>query len=158
MIFGIGDEEIVADDLDAVALRRGLLGKTLPVVFVESVLDRNDREGVDPLLPERDHLVARLAAALRFRQLVAPLGEEGAGGGIERDGDVLAGLVAGGLDRLHDQFAGLFVALEIGRKAALVADRRRVALALEELRQRVEGFGPVAQGLGEVRRADRHRP
>ena len=36
----IGDEDVVADDLDAASLRAVLLGETRPVVLVEAVLDR----------------------------------------------------------------------------------------------------------------------
>ena len=111
---------------------------------------------VDPFVVERDHLVARLAAALRLGEVVGAAREERARRRIERDGDVLAGLVAGRLDRLDDQFARFLVAAEIGREAALVADRGRVALALEQLGERVERLGAVAQRLGEARRADRH--
>ena len=40
--FGVGDENVVADDLDALTLHRGLVSKSLPVVFIEPVLDRDD--------------------------------------------------------------------------------------------------------------------
>jgi hypothetical protein len=38
----VRDKNIVADDLDACALRRRLSRESSPVVFVEAVLDRDD--------------------------------------------------------------------------------------------------------------------
>ena len=88
-------------------------------------------------------------------QVVGAVLEEGAGGGVEGDGDVLSGRVPGGLDGLDDDLAGLVVALEVGGEAALVADAGGVALLLEDALKGVERFGAVPQGLGERRRAFR---
>jgi hypothetical protein len=87
--FRICDEDIVADHLNARPLRGRLPSKARPVVLIESVLDRHDRIGVDPTPVEGDHLVARLAAAFRFGEVVRAVGVEGAGGWVERDRDIL---------------------------------------------------------------------
>ncbi len=79
-----------------------------------------------------------------------------AGRGIERDGDLLAGLVAGRFDGFEDQFDGFVVRLERRSKAAFIADRRVVALLLEHALQRVEGLGSPAQRVAEALRADGH--
>ena len=74
---------------------------------------------------------------------------------VERDRDVVAGLVAGGLDALDQRLQRRLVGLEVGREAALVADRGVQAALLERRLQRVEDLGARAQRLGEGRRADR---
>ena len=63
---------------------------------------------------------------LRRQHVLAVLVELGSGA-VEAEHHVLARRVAGGLDGLEDQFEGLFVAREVGRETALVADGRRVA-------------------------------
>ena len=68
----------------------------------------------------------------------------------------LPGCVAGGLDRLDDDFAGFLVALQVGGEPAFVADAGGVLPFVEDAFQGVEGLGPVAQRLGEGRRADGH--
>ena len=91
-------------------------------------------------LVDGDELVAR-DALLVEGVLAGLLVEELAGGAVERDEDVLARLVAGLLDGADDVLDGLLVRRELRREAALVADRDRVALVLEELLQRVEDLG-----------------
>ena len=49
-----------------------------------------------------------------------------------------------------------FVRFEIGREPALVADRGRHALGVDQFFQRLENLRAVAQRLAEGRRADRH--
>ena len=92
----------------------------------------------------------------RLGQVVGPVLVEGTGGRVQRDGDVLAGHVAGRLDGLDDHFAGFLVALEVGGEAALVADAGGVVAFVQDALQGVEGLGPIAQGLGEVGRPDGH--
>ena len=57
---------------------------------------------------------------------------------------------------LDDDLAGFLVALEVGGEAALVADAGGVVAFVEDALQGVEGLGPIAERLGEVRRADGH--
>ena len=49
---GVGDEEIVADELDAVAQALGQFGPARPVILGQPILDADDRVGVRPLLIE----------------------------------------------------------------------------------------------------------
>ena len=97
--FDIGDEKVVADELNfrAEGLCREFPAR--PVVFGQTVLDRNDGVGGDKLGEILDLLLDR--ARLAFASIdVGAILEEFAGGGIERDGDVLAGLEARAFDRL----------------------------------------------------------
>ena len=84
--------------------------------------------------------------------------EDLAGGRVEGDEDVLAGLVAGGLDARDEQLERGLVGGEVGREAALVADRGGQALRLQVALERVEDLGADAQALGEARRARPGRP
>ena len=77
------------------------------------------------------------------------------GGHVEGERDLLARLVAGGGDRLEDHLDAFLVRLDVGREAALVADRRGVALLLERALERVEGLGARAQRVREAREAVR---
>ena len=56
-------------------------------------------------------------------QVVLAVLEELAGGHVQAEQHVLAGLVAGLADRLEDGFQRFLVAAQVGREAALVADR-----------------------------------
>ena len=78
-----------------------------------------------------------------------------AGGGVERDGDLLAGLVAGRCDGFEDELEGFVVGLEVGREAAFVADGGVVALLLEHALEGVEDLGAPAERFGEASRRRR---
>ena len=77
-------------------------------------------------------------------------------GGIDGDGNLLAGLVAGGGDGFEDALEGFFVGFEIGREAAFVADGGGVAVLFQHGFQIVEDFDAPAQGLVKARSAERH--
>jgi hypothetical protein len=77
------------------------------------------------------------------------------GGDIERERDLLAGLVARPIDRLENDLDRLLVALQVRREAALVADAGRELPLDEHLLQRVEDLGAHAQRVGEGICADR---
>ena len=67
--------------------------------------------------------------------------EELGRGAVERQGDLLAGLVAGLLDRGHDEVERRLRRFQVRREAAFVADVGVVAGVLEALLQRVEYLG-----------------
>jgi hypothetical protein len=58
MRFGVGDEQIVADNLGVLAELGGERGVRGPVVLVERVLDRDDGELVDKVLVDLGELLA----------------------------------------------------------------------------------------------------
>ena len=95
----VGDEQIVADEL---ALVPDPIGQHLPaleVVLRHAVLDRDDRIARNELGEVLDLLALRARFPLAFIDVGAVLEELG-GGAIERQQHVLAGAVAGFLDRL----------------------------------------------------------
>ena len=93
--FGVGDEKIVADKLYFAAEFARQHGPAVPVVFRQSVFDGNNRILRAPLRIKLDEIfggVHRLVGFLEnvFALLVVKL----TGGDIERDGDIVAGLVS----------------------------------------------------------------
>ena len=75
---------------------------------------------------------------------------------VERDGNLLSRLVAGRLDGFGHERQRLLVGAEVGCETALVTDTGCVSGLLQQLLQRVEGFGAGAKRLGECVEADRH--
>ena len=75
---------------------------------------------------------------------------------VERDRDLVAGHVAGGANAVHQHVECLGVGAEIGRKAALVADRGAMPLVVKDLLEAVEHLDCHPQSLAERPRPDRH--
>ena len=90
----VGDEDVVADELDSRAERLGQQLPALPIVFGHAVLDRDDRIGVGELVEIVDLLGDRARLAFAGIDIGAVL-EELARRGVEGEGDVDAGLEAG---------------------------------------------------------------
>ena len=118
---GVADEEVVADDLQPIAGGAGEARERVGVVLAERVLDRDDRVGVDPAQQQLDQAVAVELAGVEAERVAAAAAELG-GGDVERDRDLLAGHVAGALDRLDQRRERLLVAREVGPPAAFVGD------------------------------------
>ena len=147
----VGDEQIVADELDLAAELFGQQFPAVPIAFGAAVFDGDDRELLAPALVHGDHVGGGTPGLVALGEDVL-LGfgvEELAGGDIEGDEDILAGLVAGGLDGLDEDFEGGGVAGEGGGESAFVADGGGQALALEDLLEGVEDLGAHAQAFGE---------
>ncbi|CAN4012651.1 tRNA (N6-threonylcarbamoyladenosine(37)-N6)-methyltransferase TrmO, partial [Dysosmobacter welbionis] len=118
----VGDEQVVAHQLHPVADGAGQHGPALPVGLGHAVLQGDDGIVVGKLLPHvhqllLGQLLAGLGLDIELLLLVPPLGR----GGVNGDLEVLAGLVAGLLDGLHDDLQGVLILLQVGGIAALVA-------------------------------------
>ena len=61
----VGDEEVVADELDLGAEGLREVPPAVPVLLAEAVLDGDDGIGLHPLLVHRDHLVGGLRSRRR---------------------------------------------------------------------------------------------
>ena len=95
----IRDEEIVADELAAVAELFGRLSPCFPVVLGGgAVLDRDDREALDELLPEARQLARLLLTPF---EAVDAVFEDLAHRRVERDRHAVT--VAGALDHLEQR-------------------------------------------------------
>ena len=151
---GVGHEQVVADQLDLLAQTLGQMRPAGPVAFVHAVLDRDDRVLVAPGGQHVGPLLGGQHQAFAFQVVLAVLVELG-GGAVQAQRDLVAGAVAGLLDGLQDQLDRGLVALDARGEAALVADRGRHALVVDDLLQRVEDLGAPADGFTEGGRTDR---
>jgi len=122
---GVGDEDVVADQLDAVAEPVGQRLPAFQIVLGHAILDRGDRIGVAS--SARKSAISGGDSVRPPSHRVSPVAEEFGRRAIEREHDVAAGRVAGLFDRAHDEFERVPGRGEVGREAALVADRGRKA-------------------------------
>ena len=149
-LLGVGDEEVVSDELHAAAeaLREEL--PTLPVVLAHAVFDGDDGVAVAEPFEVVDHLHRGQRAALAGEAIDLGLGvPELRGGAVEGEAEVAAGLVAGCDDGLDDDGERSLVALQVGGEATLVTHAGRKAAGLEHLLERVEDLGAGAEPFGE---------
>ena len=152
---GVGDEEVVAHELHALAQSVGQLLPAFPVAFGHAVFDRDDRVAVAPAGKHLNPLFGRKARARRLLHDVAAVLKEFRARAVETERDVLPRFVARGTDRFEDEFDGFLVRLALRREAAFVAHGGRHAAAVDDLLQRVERFRTVAERFAEGRGPDR---
>ena len=126
---GVRDEEVVADELHAVAELGGQLLPGVPVVLGGAVLDRDDREARDQVGPEARDLAGAELAAL---EAVGAVAEDLARRRVERDRDRVA--VPGALGGLEDRLDRRLARRKVGGEAALVADGGREPALVEHAR------------------------
>ena len=121
----IGYKNIIADQLNFAAEFGSEMFPSRPIVFGEAVFERDDGELPHPIGPKCGHLFRRARGLVGFLEYVFIAGfvEELACRGIERDGDVLARLVAGCRYGFEDNFDRFVVRFQVGCEAAFVADR-----------------------------------
>ena len=121
---------------------------TVPVVLGQAIFERNDGIIVRPLRPEAHHVIGTLRRLVGLLENIFAILVKLAGGGIERDGDFFAGLVAGLLNGFEHDFDGFDIRFNRWRKPAFVADSGVVAALLEHAFQRVKNFDAPAQRFG----------
>ena len=155
-------EQVVADQLAAIADLLGQHFPAFPVVFAHTVLDRVDRILRDQPL-EVSHLLGRGAlgtlGALELRIVVNAVFVELGRGAVHSDGHIAAlalaaRLVAGLLDRLDDRFERILGSVQRRSESALVTDGRAQSAVVQHLLQRVEHLGAHTETLLERRSAD----
>ena len=141
----IRNEDVVSDELHAVAELYGQFGPRPPLVLGQGILERDDRVGIDEPAEELDHLFGSERAALEPVRAVAPhLGRRR----VERDRNTFppTGPVSGLEHHLDRPFAGV----EIGRETALIADPRREAALVQDRAERLKDLGADLHRLGEA--------
>ena len=144
----VGDEEVVADDLDLVADLSGELGVALPVVFLQRILDGHDRVVLDELLVDLDHILGAVLAALEVVDALVLVVELGRCS-VQGESDVLAELVAGLLHSLSNEVQSFLGGINRRSEAALVAKTRGQALGLNDGLQVVVNLRTHAESLAE---------
>src|SRR5271169_767711 len=130
--FWIGDENIVSHELDFFAQVARDDFPAVPIIFGETVFDGNDGIFGCPGFPEFHHLGGSARGFVGFFEDVFFCGAivEFAGGGIEGDSDLFAGLVAGRGDGFQNTLESFFVGFQVGRKTAFIADGCGIAVLL----------------------------
>ena len=152
---GVGDEHVVAHELQARAQALGERTPALPVLLVDAVLERDDRIAPAQLRPVVAQLLGGQAAPL-VRQRIAPVAVQLAGGSVEGDTHVLGGPVTGRLDRGEQHLQRFLVGAQIGREAALVSHGGAEPALPQRAAQRVKDLRANAQTVGERARTVRH--
>mmetsp|Transcript_40715 Transcript_40715/g.68153 ORF Transcript_40715/g.68153 Transcript_40715/m.68153 type:complete len:592 (+) Transcript_40715:461-2236(+) len=156
---GVGDEEIVPDDLRLGAQRLRHVYVPVPVVLVQRVLNGDDGVVLDPPVEDVDHLVGgEQFAGIRLPELVPlaiPLVEQLRGCAVQGNANLRAGLVPSGLYGLHHELQGLVVG-EVWCEAPLVPHRSNVPCLLQQPLEGVEDLGHPPQPLAEAFGTDRH--
>ncbi len=146
---GVGDEQVVADDLDRVAELLGHRDPAVPVLLGQRVLDRDDRVvGPPASCSRRSSRRPILAAPSNWYAAVAV---ELGGGDVEGERDVAAQGQPGLATASPIRSSAAAFESRFGREATLVAESGRQALALQHRLQRVVDLGALAQRLGERR-------
>src|ERR1019366_3765585 len=104
-----------------------------------------------PVSPELHHFLAGVFAFVGLLEdiLLLLAVVELAGRGIERDGNLLPGLIARLRDGFEDDFDGFSVRLHRGRKATFITDRGVVATLLQHALENMEGLDAPAQSFAE---------
>ncbi len=153
--FGVGHEEIIADELNAVSDLARQRRPAHPVILGHAVLDRDDRVAGGQVGEIARHAFGIEGLTLAGKHVLAVPVELGRRR-IEGEKHVIAGPIAGVLDRLGDEAERRVGRGEIWRKAALVADIGVVPGILQLLAQRVEDLRADADGLRDSLGADRH--
>ena len=151
---GVGDEQVVADQLHLLADLVGQDFPASPVGLVHAVFDGDDRVA----LGQAGQVVGKAFGAeyLAFAgQVVLTVLEELGGSAVQSQSDVGAQLVAGVGHGLGDGGQGIFVGSQVRREAALVTHGGVQATGLQHGFEVMEDLGTHAQGVGEVLGADR---
>ena len=140
---GVGDEEVVADQLDLVADRFGEGNPAVPVILGQGVLDGDHRELGDQCRVEVGHLGSSVGLALEG--VTRSLGVELGGRHVQGQSHIGAELEAGLADGLTDELQSCAGTGHVGGEAALVAQPGGKALGLEHGLEGVVHLGAPAQ-------------
>ena len=149
-VLDIGDEEVVAHKLAAVADALGEHGPSLPVVLAHAIFDGVDGVGVDEVLQLVDLLLGGARVSLRTLEegvVIHAIPMVFRCSAVERQGDVYSRGIACRLDGLDEHIQGLLGALECGGEASLIAYACAIASLLEHVLQGAEHFGTHLHGL-----------
>ena len=152
----VGDEQIVADELNLFPQRLAHQAPAFPVVFGKTILDGEDRKLPHPVLVEADHFVSVAAFSIGLFEDVPAVVVKFARRDVERERHLRTGFVAGLGDRFQEQFDRFRVAFEPRRKTALVAHAGRERALVQNFFKRLKYLRRAAQASGKVLHAVRH--
>ena len=153
----VGDKQVVAHELNALAEHVGQLLPCGPIVLVQSVLDGHDGVLVAPAFPKVHHFSTRALVSGRLKLVKAAfLVVELRGCGVHGQKHVFSGTVSRLFNGAQNDFHGFFVASQIGGKSAFVSHVGAVTLAFQHALQVVEDLRAHAQAVREGLGAHRH--
>ena len=154
---GVGHEQVVADQLHALAEPLGQRSSSRPSPPRPCRPRSRGSDSGPPSRPSRPTISADESVRPSCCEHVGAVLAELAGRGVERDREVLARACSRPprCPRMSTSSAASFE-LEVGREAALVADGGGQAAVVQRPLQRVEDLDARAQPLGEGGGADRH--
>src|SRR5579863_1806814 len=152
---GAGNQEIVADNLNAIADRRVEAKKALGVVFRKRVFNRQDRIALAPA-----QQIFRKSVTIQFAafeaKTIAAVAPEFRSGDVERDRNLFAGRKASTLDRSHQRIKRFFIVRKGRPPAAFVRDALQQAAFDHDLSRGAIDFRCYLQRLRETAGARRH--
>ena len=148
----VGDEEVVADELDLVAKAFGEFLPAFPIGFGKAVFDCDDsRIFFDHSLEITDHLLSGLLSFFGFDEVIDAVAFiEFGGSNVHTKEDLFAKLIASFLNRLGNEGERLFVALLAAwGESTFIANTGLIAVGFDDLLEGVEDFGSGAEGFAE---------
>ena len=156
-IFNVGNEQVVAHELDTASETLGEQTPAFPVVFGHTVFNRVDGIFVHQLLEVVNLLFGseNLAVGLFPGVVVFAVFEELACSAVQADGDLFSGFVAGSHDSVDDSREGVVSALQRGSEAAFVANAGAQTALFKHFLEGVEHLRTPAYSLREAACANR---
>ena len=151
----ICDEKIVANQLAIFADEISDKFPPFPIIFGQSVFDRDNRIGTREFCKIFGLFLDRADFAFAFI-MIGALFEKFSRCAIHGEEDVFSGLIASGLDCLHAEIKCSFSGWQIWCEPAFIADIGIVTCLLQRAFQRVEDLRTHPQGFRKARCPDRH--
>jgi len=154
---GVGDEEIVAHQLNLVAQTVGQDLPARPVTLAHAVFDRDDRVLLGQAFQVVYLLLGRQLAtvALLVEVQASVFFEEFGSRAIQADANIVAQLVASLGHGRSDHFQRFFSVGDVRCETAFITHGGRHVLVVQHFLQVVEHFSAHAQGFAEGRSANR---
>ena len=144
--FRVGNEQIVADQLNFVADGVGQHLPAFPVIFGHTVFNGENRETVAEVFIKFNHLSVGVRFAFAFHLVFAVFIKFGRSG-VNSQNNVFTRLETGIFNGVDNESQSFFGRLQIRSETAFVADVGVVAGCFQVLFQSMENFGAHTNGF-----------
>jgi len=154
---GIGDKQIVADELNfSSQLARQDL-PAVPVIFSETVFDRDNGISFHPAGIEFYHFLGCLFRSIGlFEDVLAFLVVELTGCCVQSQRDLVARLVSRRFNGLQDELDRFLVGFQVRRKTTFIADGSSMPAVMQDLFKVMKDLGAHAHCFRQTWGANRH--